>query len=49
MSEKHPQVQVKIISLPDQFIIHGSPELLKKTVGIDKDSIYTTIKEAYKE
>lgn len=49
MSEKHPQVQVKIISLPDQFIIHGSPELLKKTVGIDKDSIYTTIKEAYRE
>ncbi|MGN0399436.1 MAG: 1-deoxy-D-xylulose-5-phosphate synthase [Blautia sp.] len=49
MNEKHPQVQVKIISLPDQFITHGSPELLKKAAGMDGDSIYTTIKEAYEQ
>ena len=48
MQEYHPEVKVQIIALPDAFITHGNPKLLKAKAGIDSDSIYGAIKEAEK-
>lgn len=48
MREYHPEVKVQIIALPDAFITHGNPKLLKAKAGIDADSIYGAIKEAEK-
>ena len=48
MQEHHPEVRVQISALPDAFIVHGNPKLLKAKVGIDADSIYEAIKEAEK-
>lgn len=48
MQEYHPEVKVQIIALPDAFITHGNPKLLKAKAGIDVDSIYGAIKEAEK-
>ena len=48
MQEYHPEVKVQIIALPDVFITHGNPKLLKAKAGIDVDSIYGAIKEAEK-
>ena len=48
MQEYHPEVKVQIIALPDAFITHGNPKLLKTKAGIDADSIYGAIKEAEK-
>ena len=47
MHENHPGVKVEIVAVPDVFISHGNPEVLKKEVGIDALSIYKKIKEAY--
>ena len=47
MHENHPGVEVEIVAVPDVFISHGNPEVLKKEVGIDALSIYKKIKEAY--
>ena len=48
MQEYHPEVIVQIMALPDAFITHGNPKLLKAKAGIDADSIYGAIKEAEK-
>lgn len=48
MQEYHPEVKVQSIALPDAFITHGNPKLLKAKAGIDADSIYGAIKEAEK-
>lgn len=48
MQEYHSEVKVQIIALPDAFITHGNPKLLKAKAGIDADSIYGAIKEAEK-
>ena len=48
MQEYHPEVKVQIIALPDAFITHGNPKLLKAKAGLDADSIYGAIKEAEK-
>ena len=40
-------MEVEIVAVPDVFISHGNPEVLKKEVGIDALSIYKKIKEAY--
>lgn len=48
MQEYHPEVKVQIIALPDAFITHGNPKLLKAKAGIDSDSIYGAIKEEEK-
>ena len=48
MQKYHPEVRVQIIALPDAFITHGNPKLLKAKAGIDADSIYGAIKEAEK-
>lgn len=48
MRVNHPEVRVEIIALPDRFICHGNPELLKEQTGLDAGSIYERIKEAYR-
>ena len=48
MQEYHPEVKVQIIALPDAFITHGNPKLLKAKAGIDADSIYGAIKDSEK-
>lgn len=49
MQEKHPDIHVQIVALPDAFLVHGNPKLLKAKAGIDADSIYEAIKEADKK
>ena len=46
MRMNHPQVQVLIFAVPDQFVEHGTPEKLKEKLGLDPVSIYEKIKEA---
>ena len=46
MRRNHPQVQVLIFAVPDQFVEHGNPEKLKEKLGLDPVSIYEKIKEA---
>lgn len=46
MRMNHPQVQVLIFAVPDQFVEHGNPEKLKEKLGLDPVSIYEKIKEA---
>jgi 1-deoxy-D-xylulose-5-phosphate synthase len=38
-------VPVKRIGLPDRFLPHSTPALLKKEIGIDKDGIKKTIRQ----
>ena len=45
MRMNHPQVQVLIFAVPDQFVEHGNPEKLKEKLGLDPVSIYEKIKE----
>ena len=45
--ENHPEVRVEIVAIPDAFISHGNPEVLKKEAGMDALSVYKKIKEAY--
>lgn len=47
MHENHPEVRVEIVAIPDAFISHGNPEVLKKEAGMDALSVYKKIKEAY--
>ncbi|MCM1160850.1 MAG: 1-deoxy-D-xylulose-5-phosphate synthase [Roseburia sp.] len=42
-------VKVLTIGLPDAYVEHGNVELLKKSVGIDKDTIFHKIMEESKE
>ena len=39
MEEKHPQVKVICITLPDAYVEHGDVTLLRSVLGIDSDSI----------
>ena len=47
MHENHPEVRVELVAIPDAFISHGNPEVLKKEAGMDALSVYKNIKEAY--
>ena len=38
---------MEIVAIPDAFISHGNPEVLKKEAGMDALSVYKKIKEAY--
>lgn len=42
-------VKVLAIGLPDAYVEHGNVEVLKKSVGIDKDTIFHRIMEESKE
>lgn len=42
---EHLPCDVLNISIPDIFLEHGAPDLLKKTVGIDEDTVYRRVME----
>lgn len=48
MRRSHPEVKVETAALPDKFICHGKPDILKEQAGLDAGSIYKKIKEAYR-
>ena len=48
MQEYHPEVKVQIIALPDAFITHGNPKIVKSKSRNRCRSIYGAIKEAEK-
>ncbi len=43
------KVKVLPISLPDNYVEHGSVELLRKETGLDRVSVEEKILKAYKE
>ncbi len=45
MSQKEYHNKFLNISIPDAYVEHGNPDLLKKEIGIDADSIVTKILE----
>lgn len=47
LSECGIQTNVLIIGIPDEYVEHGNVDILKKEVGIDKDSILKKIISAY--
>ncbi|PXV93565.1 1-deoxy-D-xylulose-5-phosphate synthase [Lachnotalea glycerini] len=47
MSECGIQTRVLIIAIPDEYVEHGNVEILKKEVGIDRESIVKKIIAAY--
>lgn len=44
----HPEVTVKILAVPDQFVEHGSVESLRKKLGLDCMSVKALVKEIWK-
>ncbi len=47
LSECGKQTSVLIVGIPDEYVEHGNVEILKKEVGIDKDSLLKKIISAY--
>lgn len=47
ISECQIKINVLIIAIPDEYVEHGNVEILKKEVGIDKDSVLKKIISAY--
>ncbi|MBA4686880.1 MAG: 1-deoxy-D-xylulose-5-phosphate synthase [Candidatus Galacturonibacter soehngenii] len=47
LSECGIQTKVLTIGIPDEYVEHGNVDILKKEVGIDKDSILKKIISAY--
>lgn len=45
--EKHLDVKVAIVALPDEYVEHGNVELLKKEVAIDQESIIKRVIAEY--
>ncbi len=47
LKENHLDVDVLSIAIPDEYVEHGNVEILKKEVGIDKDSVLKRILTEY--
>ena len=47
VAEKNLDVKVEIIAIPDEYVEHGNVDILKKEVGMDKESIVKRIVAAY--
>jgi 1-deoxy-D-xylulose-5-phosphate synthase len=47
VSECGIQTNILIVAIPDEYVEHGNVEILKKEVGIDKESIIKRIISAY--
>lgn len=45
--KNYPQVKVMNIALPDAYVEHGNVSLLKKSLGIDSDSVIWRMKKEY--
>ena len=44
-----PQMKVLNIAIPDEYVEHGNVEILRKEIGIDKESVVKKIVAEYKE
>ena len=49
VQENFPEEKVLKVAIPDTFVPHGSPDLLKKSLKIDADSVTEKILAAWKE
>lgn len=49
VQENFPTEKVVRVAIPDTFVPHGSPDLLKKSLKIDADSVTEKILAAWKE
>ena len=47
VAEKNLDVKVEIIAIPDEYVEHGNVDILKKEVGMDKESIVNRIVSTY--
>lgn len=47
LQEHYPQVKVMNIALPDSYVEHGNVTLLRKSLGIDSDSVIWRMKKEY--
>lgn len=45
--EKHPEIKVCHIALPDAYVEHGNVSVLREHLGIDSDSILKMLEERY--
>jgi 1-deoxy-D-xylulose-5-phosphate synthase len=45
LSEEEIVVPVKRVGLPDRFLSHASPKVLRQQVGLDKDGIRKTVRQ----
>lgn len=48
LSENNPGTDVYCVAIPDEYIVHGNVDILKKTIGLDADSIADKVIEFYK-
>lgn len=49
VSDKHLNVKVVNVALPDDYVEHGNVEILRKETGIDKESVKEIIRKEYNE
>lgn len=42
-------IRILNIAIPDEYVEHGNVEILRREVGIDKDTIVKRAMEAYRE
>lgn len=47
VQERHPNVKVLTVGLPDAYVEHGNVSVLRETLGIDSDSIIKAMRAAY--
>lgn len=45
---KIKNVKVERLGIPDKFIDHGKPDILKKEIGLDEEGIYRKVREMLK-
>ena len=46
-SGENPQMKVLNIAIPDEYVEHGNVEILRKEIGIDKESVVKKIVAEY--
>ena len=47
VQERHPNVKVLTVGLPDAYVEHGNVSVLRETLGIDSDSIIKAMRATY--
>lgn len=49
VEEEQLAMRVHVVAIPDAYVEHGNVEKLKKSIGIDEDSIYESVCNLYKD
>ena len=47
MSQKHPEIRVIQIALPDAYVEHGNVSVLREMLGINSDSVIRRIETEF--